>query len=175
MVAWVCIIQELYFGLHIMGHHGSTWDILGQFVALLDILVCNREKEDQRDDFYYSMILLFVPFRDEGTLINKDETMEEAFNRLLANNSRCKTYLEKVQKAHSVTHKVKDTNEAREEENKDKDPVDDDDDDDGPQVVGEATTAFIAVVASPTAMNVVDVCTTRCDNTLMLKDWHVKC
>ena len=36
MVAWVCMIQELYFGLHIMGHHGSTWDILGQFVALLD-------------------------------------------------------------------------------------------------------------------------------------------
>ena len=55
--------------------------------------------------------------------------------RLLGNNSRCKTYLEKVQKAHSVTNKVKDINEAREEENKE-DPVDDDDDD-GPQVVGE--------------------------------------
>ena len=39
--------------------------------------------------------------------------------------------------------------------------MDDDNDDDGPQVVGEATTAM---------KDVVDVCTTRCDNTLTLEE-----
>ena len=43
----------------------------------------NCEKEDHCDEFYYSMILLFVPFRDGSTLVNEDE---KAFNRLLGNN-----------------------------------------------------------------------------------------
>ena len=47
--------------------------------------------------FDYSMILLFVPFRDKGTLVNEDETMEEAFNQLLSNNSRSSSYHDKVQ------------------------------------------------------------------------------
>jgi hypothetical protein len=38
-------------------------------------------KEDEREDYYYSLILLFVPFRDESTLLLEDETCEEAFNR----------------------------------------------------------------------------------------------
>ena len=51
-----------------------------QYVQLTKSILPNhklydREKEDQHDDFYYSMILLFVPFRGEGTLINEDETM----------------------------------------------------------------------------------------------------
>ena len=53
--------------------------------------------------FDYSMIQLFVPFRDKGTLVNEDETMEEAFNQLLSNNSRCTSYLDKVQKPHNLT------------------------------------------------------------------------
>uniref|UniRef100_A0A1X7UUA3 Uncharacterized protein n=1 Tax=Amphimedon queenslandica TaxID=400682 RepID=A0A1X7UUA3_AMPQE len=36
-------------------------------------------QEAERDDFYYSLIFLFVPFRDESTLIMEGETMEEAF------------------------------------------------------------------------------------------------
>uniref|UniRef100_A0A1X7VB79 OTU domain-containing protein n=1 Tax=Amphimedon queenslandica TaxID=400682 RepID=A0A1X7VB79_AMPQE len=38
-------------------------------------------QEVERDDFYYSLIFLFVPFRDESTLIMEGETMEEAFRR----------------------------------------------------------------------------------------------
>ena len=36
-------------------------------------------KEMERDDFYYSLIFLFVPFRDDSTLVMEGETMEEAF------------------------------------------------------------------------------------------------
>ena len=70
--------------------------------------------------FDYSMIQLFVPFRDKGTLVNEDETMEEAFNQLLSNNSRCTSYHDKP---HNLTSTAKKINEARKEENKE--PVDD--------------------------------------------------
>ena len=41
----------------------------------------NPMKESERDDFYYSLIFLFVPFRDDSTLVMEGETMEEAFRR----------------------------------------------------------------------------------------------
>ena len=37
MVAWVCMIQELYFGPHIMGHHGTWLRGQGQLMANLDM------------------------------------------------------------------------------------------------------------------------------------------
>ena len=37
--------------------------------------------ETERNDFYYSLIFLFVPFRDESTLVMEGQTMEEAFRR----------------------------------------------------------------------------------------------
>ena len=39
-------------------------------------------KEMERDVFYYSLIFLFVPFRDDSTLVMEGKTMEEAFRRL---------------------------------------------------------------------------------------------
>uniref|UniRef100_A0A1X7T9G7 Uncharacterized protein n=1 Tax=Amphimedon queenslandica TaxID=400682 RepID=A0A1X7T9G7_AMPQE len=41
----------------------------------------NPMQEAERDDFYYLLIFLFVPFRDESTLVMEGETMEEAFRR----------------------------------------------------------------------------------------------
>uniref|UniRef100_A0A1X7UMQ4 Uncharacterized protein n=1 Tax=Amphimedon queenslandica TaxID=400682 RepID=A0A1X7UMQ4_AMPQE len=41
----------------------------------------NPMQEAEKDDFYYSLIFLFVPFRDESTLVMEGETMEEAFRR----------------------------------------------------------------------------------------------
>uniref|UniRef100_A0A1X7VIG9 ATP-dependent DNA helicase n=1 Tax=Amphimedon queenslandica TaxID=400682 RepID=A0A1X7VIG9_AMPQE len=43
--------------------------------------IFNPMQEAERDNFYYSLILLFVPFRDESTLAMEGETMEEAFMR----------------------------------------------------------------------------------------------
>ena len=42
----------------------------------------NPAKEDQRKDYYYSLLLLFVPFRDESQLLLSDEAAEQAFQRL---------------------------------------------------------------------------------------------
>ena len=53
-------------------------------------LVNHREfdpnKVEQREDYFYSLILLFVPFRDETCLLEENENAEQAFNRLLPNN-----------------------------------------------------------------------------------------
>ena len=43
-------------------------------------------KENQREDYFYSMLLLFVPFRNESTLLAENETAEEAFNRSIEAN-----------------------------------------------------------------------------------------
>ena len=73
--------------------------------------IFNPEKEDQKEAYYYSLLLLFVPFRDESELLEDDETAEEAFKRLVTDNS--KAYDEKLQAT------VKEINEARRAEAKD--------------------------------------------------------
>ena len=42
----------------------------------------NPTKEDQREDHYYSLFLLFAPFRDESQLLLPDETAEQALKRI---------------------------------------------------------------------------------------------
>ena len=50
------------------------------------------EKPEERENFFYSLLLLFVPFRDEGSLLLENETAEQAFNRLLPENEDCTAY-----------------------------------------------------------------------------------
>ena len=45
--------------------------------------VLDPNSAKQREDYFYSLILLFVPFRNESSLVRDDETAEDAFNRLL--------------------------------------------------------------------------------------------
>ena len=101
------------------------------------------EKENEREDYYYSFLLLFVPFRDEGSLLLSNETAEEAFNRLLPTNVDCSGYHDKLQKMLKAQSNIKKINEARQadgiEEKVNK--VDDD-----PQLLGEAKTAMKEVV-----------------------------
>ena len=56
------------------------------------------EKEYEREDYYYSLILFFVPFRDESNLLLQDESTKEAFHRLLPANAHCSAYHDKLQK-----------------------------------------------------------------------------
>ena len=75
---------------------------------------CNNES--QRDDFYYSMILLFVPFRDESSLLLANETAEEAYDRLqMSSNERCSAHLKKMKTALKLQSKVNVINEAKKE------------------------------------------------------------
>ena len=51
--------------------------------------VYDPNNENQRESFFYSMLVLFVPFRDESSLLKENETCEEAYHRLLSNNEQC--------------------------------------------------------------------------------------
>ena len=47
----------------------------------------DSQKEYEREDYYYSLILLFVHFRDESDLRLQDQSTEEVFHRLLPANA----------------------------------------------------------------------------------------
>ena len=108
--------------------------------------VYNPAKENERENYYYSLLLLFVPFRDEADLIEEGETgetAESAFERHLEENVALNTHSEKLQRMLRAREHVQQINEARraQEENvtNEPGPVEDDN---GPQVAGEATSAM---------------------------------
>ena len=76
------------------------------------------EKEDERESYFYSLIFLFVPFRDESGLLLEGETAEVAFNRFLPNHSDCSLYHKKLQKMLKASSYLKQVNDAREQEEK---------------------------------------------------------
>ena len=51
-------------------------------------------QKENREDYFYSLILLFVPFREESSLLLENETAEEAFHRLM--NKDSSAYHEKI-------------------------------------------------------------------------------
>jgi len=52
--------------------------------------VYDPSKENEKEDYFYSLLLLFHPFRNESDLIANHQTAEEAFNRFIASNSDIK-------------------------------------------------------------------------------------
>ena len=86
------------------------------------------------------MLLLFLSFRNEGTLLAEGETAEEAFACLLQATSGMYKHHDKLQQMLKANAKVKEINEARQEEAKV--TVNREDHKEGPQIVGEATAAM---------------------------------
>ena len=82
------------------------------------------------------MILLFVPFRDESTLLLLGETAEQAFERLVLQNEKCSAHHEKLQKMLEARLNI---NDARQEEGKEEKLNKEDDE---PQLFGEAKAAM---------------------------------
>ena len=94
-------------------------------------------KLEQVDDYYYSLILLFVPFRDENDLLLSNETPEQAFNRynsegLLGHHEKLMKMLEAMTTRQKIT-------EARKEVDVSKD---DGNDNCGPEIVGKVKSDY---------------------------------
>ena len=104
---------------------------------LLNHRLFDPENENQREDYYYSLILLFTPFREESSLLLENETAEEAFYRLVSSDSS--DYHAKLKRLLEAQSNIKQINEARlasgPEERVNKN-------DDDPQLMGEAKTAM---------------------------------
>ena len=109
--------------------------------------VYNPAKENERENYYYSLLLLFVPFRNEADLIEEGETAEGAFERHLKQNDKLNTHSEKLQRMLIARERVKQIKEARRarEEDISAEPGPEEDNN-GPQVAGEATSAINDVV-----------------------------
>ena len=58
--------------------------------------IFNPLKEEERESYYYSLMILFVPFRNEAGLID-GETVEEAFQRHRNDNDSLNMHHDKLQ------------------------------------------------------------------------------
>ena len=54
--------------------------------------------ENEHKSYFYSLLLLFGPIRNEADLIQQGENAESAFDRHVADNSALNTHSEKLQK-----------------------------------------------------------------------------
>eukprot|EP00731_Ephydatia_muelleri_P010648 Em0005g1234a len=72
--------------------------------------------ENQREDYYHSLMLLFIPFRDESNLTAENETAELAFNRFIVENADLSKHHEKLQALLKAQTAVRKINEARQEQ-----------------------------------------------------------
>ena len=103
--------------------------------------IYDPNKEELRDNYYYSLLLLFVPFSSEDDLVDEGETPEQSFHRHLSTNSRIKAHHERLQQLLKSQNKVKEINESGEvQQNKKLD--DNEPDKDFPQVMGETKLAM---------------------------------
>ena len=59
--------------------------------------IFNPLKEEERESYYYSLMILFVPFRNEAGLILDGETVEEAFQRHRNDNDSLNMHHNKLQ------------------------------------------------------------------------------
>ena len=73
-----------------------------QKLRLVNHYVFDPQNNEDRGKYYYSLTLLFDPFRDESDLLLAGETAEEAFNRLLPTNDNCSAYHRRLQKILSL-------------------------------------------------------------------------
>ena len=108
---------------------------------LVDHILFDPNKEEEKESYYYSLIVLFVPFRDESSLLSEGETAEQAYNRLLHDNEECIQYHERLQAIRKAQSTLKQINEARksdrlEEESKEGE------EEENVLVVGEAKSAM---------------------------------
>ena len=51
--------------------------------------IFDPSREDQREDYFYSHLLLFVPFRNESEFVKNEQTAEEAFNHFITTAIAC--------------------------------------------------------------------------------------
>jgi len=91
----VCSLRSRECGMYkasyiLLGDH-----LLGKSDTIQWVPIDQLHKRNEKEDYFYSLLLLFHPFRNESDLIAKDQTAEEAFNRFIASNSDMQQHQEK--------------------------------------------------------------------------------
>ena len=111
---------------------------------LVSHTIFDPQIDTKREAYYYSLIVLFLPYHDESSLIRENETNEQAYHRLLFNNHICTEYGTRLQDMLKAEANLKRINEARNANAPEvqKEKNEDDDDDKGLEVRGEAKSAM---------------------------------
>ena len=110
-------------------------------------------KDEQREDFYYSLLLLFKPFRDESGLVKEGQTAEGAFREFLDTEGEMISHHNKLMKMLNAQSKVRNINEHRfeNEENVTEEPVE------SPVITGEAVAAMNDVCDINAVNHIIDL------------------
>ena len=104
--------------------------------------IYDPSKEDQREDYYYCLLLLFVPFRNEGNLLGLHCSAEQAFNHYISSSSRMGGHHEKLSKMLKAQNKVREINGHRAANEEICSKKDDPNEPEGLQLAGEAQAAM---------------------------------
>ena len=102
--------------------------------------IYNPSKENERESYFYSLLLLFIPLHKEEDLIEENEDAEHAFNRHMQENDALDIHskrLLRMLEARETVQKINEARQAEEERVPEPEPIDE-----GPQIVGEATSAM---------------------------------
>ena len=102
----------------------------------------NLNKENERESYFYSLLLLFIPFHNEGDLVEDEESAEQAFKRHMKDNDALSMHSEKLQRMLQANENVQKMNEVRQAEQQQVPVPETVEEDEGPQVAGEATSAM---------------------------------
>ena len=102
----------------------------------------NHKKEDEKESYFYSLLLLFVHFRNEDELTEEGESAEDAFNTHMEHNDALNIHSDKLQTMLRANENVQKINEARQAEQQQVPVSEPIEGDEGPQVAGEATSAM---------------------------------
>ena len=97
------------------------------------------KNESQREDYYCSLLLLFVPYRDENDLLKPNETPEQAFIRNYTDGSCLHKHHQRLQEMLQAQNMIKEINEARKSSANESGQAEHIDE---PYVVGEAKAAM---------------------------------
>ena len=96
----------------------------------------NPNKENKRENHFYSLLLLYVPFRNETDLTEEGESAEDAFNLHMKEKDALNTHSEKLEMMLKAREKINEARQAEEEQ------VPMSEEDECPQVAGEDTCAM---------------------------------
>ena len=102
----------------------------------------NPNNENERECYFYSLLLLFVPFLNEQNLLQAGESAEQAFQRHMEENVALNTHSEKLLRMLEARNTVQKINEARQTEQEAMQQLQPLEEDERPQVVGEARSAM---------------------------------
>jgi len=103
--------------------------------------IYDPSKENEKEAYYYSILLLFIPFRNESDLVKTNQSVEDAFNLFIASNPDIKEHHEKLTKILQAQKRVTKINEHR--KSTQEEPLKEEaDENTGLKIAGEAKAAM---------------------------------